>query len=95
MLYGNTTATYKYTPYYRNDGLPDPSPFEMNCLRMTLSIGFNSFLQDVRTSFEDVHARDDTEDDNIVSVTADLSRAECDERVMGCLSSLGLYAKTI
>ena len=23
--------------------LPDPSPFEMNCLRRTLSIGFNSF----------------------------------------------------
>jgi len=95
LLYGITMATYKYTPYYRNDGPSRSEPLRDELSAEDIEHRLQLFLQDVRASFEDVHARVDTEDDNIVSVTTDLSRAECDERVRGCLSSLGLYAKKI
>ena len=86
-------ATYKYTPYYRNDGPSRSEPLRDELSEGEIEHRIQLFVQDVRASLEGVLARVDVEDDNTVSVTTDLARAECDEKVKACLNSLELYAK--
>jgi hypothetical protein len=88
-------ATYKYTPYFRNDSPSRSEPLREELSPEDIEHRLQLFVQDVRTSLEDVRARVDIEDERIISVTTDLSRTECDEKVACCLSNLGLYAKKI
>ncbi|WP_233202773.1 hypothetical protein [Limnohabitans sp. JirII-31] len=85
-------ATYKYTAYYNNDGPSRADPLREVLSKEEVDERLQLFVQDVKACFEEMPATIEIEH-NTVLLTTNLPRAVCDERVGGCLNSLGLSAK--
>jgi hypothetical protein len=85
--------TYKYAPYYQYDGPTRAEPTREELSTEDVEQRLDLVAQEIGAYFEDVPARVEVGPDDIVCVTTDLSRKDCDDRVKRCLNSLDLYAR--
>ncbi|RYA22844.1 hypothetical protein CRU96_10765 [Malaciobacter halophilus] len=88
-------AVFKYKPYYQYDGPTHSQPFRTELSLDNIQFNIEQFYSDLYNYFNDIEVNIEKEEDGFVSITADITQEDCDERVKNCLNSLDLFANRI
>ena len=86
---------YQYQPYYQYNGPTHSQPLRDELSPEEAGRRLDLFFAEIGSYFEDVGAVIEPVDTGIVSITAEVTQADCDARVKKCLNSLDLFARKI
>lgn len=86
---------YQYQPYYHYKGLTRSDPFPEELPPDEVSHRIRLFFEEIGNHFENVGAQIENIGNGTVSITTEITQAECDVIVKNCLNDLELYAKKI
>lgn len=86
---------FKYKPFYSYNGPTLAEPFREELSEDEASLNVSRFFDEIEHHFADLEAIFEVDEDGIVSISADITRNDCDARVKRCLNSLDLYATKI
>ena len=84
--------TFRYQPYYKYNGPTLSQPFREELRAEQVQHNMDLFFQDIGHYFTDVGATIEPIDEGFIAITADITQADCDERVKRCLNALDLFA---
>ncbi|WP_152056672.1 hypothetical protein [Aliarcobacter butzleri] len=87
---------FKYQPYYKYNGVTSSQPFRIELDSEDVQFNITQFCNDLHNYFNDIEEVYITqEEDGFVSINANITQIDCDERVKNCLNSLDLFANRI
>ena len=86
---------YQYQPCYHYKGPTRSDPFPEELMPDEVSHQIRLFFEKIGNYFEDVGAQIGNVGNGTVSITTEITQAECDAIVKNCLNEFHLYAKKI
>lgn len=87
--------TYKYQPYYQYRGPTHAEPDREKLSGSDVEHRLEKFQDEISSFFSDIESTIKTEPGNVICITAEINKKDCDERVKRCLNELDLYARRI
>jgi hypothetical protein len=87
--------TYKYQPYYQYSGPTRAEPDRERLSEDDVEHRLTKFQEEISNFFNDIEVSIKTEPGNILCLTTEINKMDCDDRVKRCLNELDLYARKI
>jgi hypothetical protein len=86
---------FKYQPFYKYNGPTRSDPFREELSVEEVKYNIELFYNEIGSYFKNVRATIERHDNGFIEIDANITQADCDERVKRCLNNLDLFANRV